>query len=81
MSFNVALGEAAWGKLLAWSALLLGLAGLALMAMFLVVLGLDLSGIDHERPVHQVRPLGRPQRRVDTDARARILELQLHRSE
>ena len=43
MSFNVALGEAAWGKLLAWSALLLGLAGLALMAMFLVVLGLDLS--------------------------------------
>ena len=30
MSFNVALGEAAWGKLLAWSALLLGLVLLCL---------------------------------------------------
>ena len=43
MSFSVALGQAPWDKFLARSALLLGLAGLALMAMFLVVLGLDPS--------------------------------------
>src|ERR671939_2084059 len=43
MSFSVALGLAPWEKFLARSALLLGLAGLALMAMFLVVLGLDPS--------------------------------------
>ena len=43
MSFSVALSEAPWGKFLARSALLLGLAGLALMAMFLAVLGVDPS--------------------------------------
>ena len=43
MSFSAALGLAPWETFLARSALLLGLAGLALMAMFLVVLGLDPS--------------------------------------
>src|SRR6516162_630965 len=38
------------------------------------VVGLDFAGIDHERPVHQVSPLRRPQRRVDSDDRARILK-------
>ena len=39
----MSLTEAPWARFGAWSALLLGLAGLVLMAMFLVVLGLDPS--------------------------------------
>ena len=34
----------------------------------------DLAAVDHKRPVHQIRPLGRPQGGADIDGRTRILE-------